>query len=154
MNQEVCLFNSIEQRLSVSMRKKFLTHCRIGSFRVLRQSFCGKFEFSAESGHTGYPLLECMIACFTILHMLLCWDCFQSPISHADTTFLSRDLSKVLSQTTLPLLYAVIPPDVGVATRYGSRLFNSRFPPENCHPVQRGRPSAAMEPAKMRLIPW
>ena len=66
----------------------------------------------------------------------------------------SPDLSKVLSQTTLPLLYAVIPPDVGVATRYCSCLFNSLFPPENCHPVQRGRPSAAMEPAKMRLIPW
>ena len=38
----------------------FLTHCRIGSFRVLRQSFCGKFEFSADSGHPGNPLLECM----------------------------------------------------------------------------------------------
>ena len=38
----------------------FVTYCRIDIFRVLRQSFCGKFEFSAESGHPGYPLLGCM----------------------------------------------------------------------------------------------
>ena len=38
------------------------TRWRIDSFCVLRQSFCGKFEFSAESGHPGHPLLECMIA--------------------------------------------------------------------------------------------
>ena len=62
---------------------------------------------------------------------------------------LSLNLSKVLSSNhLLPLLYAVIPPDVGVATRYGGSLFNSRFPPENCHPVQRGRLYPAMEPAK------
>ena len=46
----------------------FVTHCRIVSFQglrlivfcVLRQSCCGKFEFSAESGHPGHPLLGCM----------------------------------------------------------------------------------------------
>ena len=26
-------------------------YCRIDSFRVLRQSFCGKLKLSAESGH-------------------------------------------------------------------------------------------------------
>ena len=74
MNQEVCLFNSIEQRLSVSMRKKVLTHCRIGSFRVLRQSFCGKFEFSADSRHPGNPLLECMhLYVGTSKVIVICW---------------------------------------------------------------------------------
>ena len=43
------------------MSRIFLTLCRIGSFRVLRQSFCGKFELSADSGHPGNPLLGCMI---------------------------------------------------------------------------------------------
>ena len=30
------------------------------NFRVLRQSFCGKFKLSAESGRPRCPLLECM----------------------------------------------------------------------------------------------
>ena len=39
-----------------------------------------------QAGASRNPSLT--IACFTILHMLLRRDCFQSPISHADTTFL------------------------------------------------------------------
>ena len=35
-------------------------YCRIASFRVPRQSFCGKFKLSAESGRPRRPLLECM----------------------------------------------------------------------------------------------
>ena len=35
-------------------------YCRIDSFGVLRQSFCGKFKLSAGSGFQGSQLLECM----------------------------------------------------------------------------------------------
>ena len=38
----------------------FLTHYRIDSFRVLRQSFCGKFEFSAEFSSKLFQFFECM----------------------------------------------------------------------------------------------
>ena len=38
------------------------------SFRVLRHPFCGKFEFSAESGHPGHPLLKTMHDVCTNLH--------------------------------------------------------------------------------------
>ena len=41
-------------------------------FRVLRQSFCGKFELSAESGHPRHPLLECMIE---ISRCQMIWKC-------------------------------------------------------------------------------
>ena len=36
-----------------------IAHCRIDSFRVLRQSFCGKFEFYADF---SIQFLECMNA--------------------------------------------------------------------------------------------
>ena len=38
----------------------FLTHYRIDSFRVLRQSFCGKFEFSAEFSSKLFQFFGCM----------------------------------------------------------------------------------------------
>ena len=38
----------------------FLTHYKIDSFRVLRQSFCGKFEFSAEFSSKLSQFFGCM----------------------------------------------------------------------------------------------
>ena len=38
-------------------------YCRIDSFGVLRQSFCGKFKLSAGSGSQGSQLLERMNEC-------------------------------------------------------------------------------------------
>ena len=38
----------------------FITHCRIDSFRVLRQYFCGKFEFSADFSIQLIQFFGCM----------------------------------------------------------------------------------------------
>ena len=52
------LFNSLwSSNMPVDL---FLTHCRIDSFRVLRQSFCGKFEFSAEFSSKLSQFFGCM----------------------------------------------------------------------------------------------
>ena len=82
-----------------------IPYCRIDSFRILRQSFCGKFKLSAGSGSQVSQLLECMCDDFTssaalivgVLHRIddlvpwfykevsraLCWNWFLIPLKSA-----------------------------------------------------------------------
>ena len=39
-------------------------YCRIDSFRVLRQSFCGEFKLSAKSGHQRHQNVCTELYCF------------------------------------------------------------------------------------------
>ena len=79
------------------------------------------------------------IACFTILHMLLCQDCFQSPISH-DTTSLVQYKTLVESCQTSLCLCFTLSARLTLGSPHAAPAVCSilDFLP-NCHPVQRGR---------------